>query len=75
VKLALAESRSERLRTRLELTAGAIARLLRAVSRGVGAVLRRDLAPRVAAELDVASALGSLRGCYGHVTTEYLRST
>jgi succinoglycan biosynthesis protein ExoM len=74
VKLALTESRTERVLARLRLVVGAVLGLLRAVVRGLGAVLRRDLEQRVAAELSVATALGSLRGAYGHVTSEYLRS-
>jgi succinoglycan biosynthesis protein ExoM len=73
VKLALSESRGERLRTRLTQAARALAALLLAVARGLSAVIRRDLEQRVDAELGIATALGCLAGARGHVTTEYLR--
>ena len=73
MKLALAESARERLRTRVVLTVKAIAKLLRATVRALSAVVHHDLEGRVAAELDIAASLGSLRGAYGHVVTEYLR--
>jgi succinoglycan biosynthesis protein ExoM len=73
VQLALAESPTGRLRTKLSLTARGCYRLLAGVLAVLAAWATRDLARRSDGELELAKGLGVLGGAWGHQVTEYRR--
>jgi succinoglycan biosynthesis protein ExoM len=74
VHLDLTRGHADRLRTRADLTLRGGYRLLRGLLLVLRGLLTRDVATRAAGECDVATAVGVVRGAYGHVVTEYLRA-
>ncbi len=74
VQLALAGSRSARLRTRVSLTARASYRLVAGALAAATGRFTHDLVKRSGGELEVAKGLGVLRSVWGHQVTEYQRA-
>lgn len=73
VHLDLATTRTARLRTRADLSARGVYRMLQGLLGVLRGLVTRDMARIAAGECDTATAVGVLRGAYGHVVTEYLR--
>jgi succinoglycan biosynthesis protein ExoM len=75
VHLFLAESRSERARVRISLTALGVAQILRGGARAALGVATRDLPRRANGALEAAAGRGVLGGAYGGVIYEYRRAS